>query len=533
LRERFREPDIGEGLAEEPVDARRYVEALRRQIGLIVGLPLCVAALVFVISLALPKSFSATAQIAPSVNAVTTTPNTSGTSPNLATIQPYITSPAVLASAARQLPGESVSSLQHKITASTDTTSGLVDVTASDGNASRAARLATGVAQAFLNERSSAERAQLSKQAATLTREMSAAQSAGNSGLAAALQQQVSNVAAQAASAGADLQLVAPASVPGNPHSPRPTRAAFFALVAVLFVTVLFVAGREMLRPSIAGARDLTTLTGMPVLSRVPRVASGRGDDSSAPEPAETEAYRFLCRALELAVWPGSSRVLALTSAVRQEGRTTVVSKLGVALAEAGNRTLLVDADLRRPALHETFGLSLGSGLGGVVQSMNGRGGKAEPTETPQIPIEQVGRNLAVLTSGRPPDDPAALLTNDVVHTLVDRVRALEFDYVLFDLPPLIAAAETQLFVRQADGILLVSYVGRASAAQLSQTRELLDRLGVWQAGAVVLGVRGDDTQAHGTLISSVRARMAASNGRSAPGSEPQRASRHGPRQPR
>ena len=498
------------------------------------GLPLGVAALVFLISLALPKTYTATAQIAPSVEAVTATSSSSAALPNLNTIQAYITSPAILASAARQFRGESASSLQQKITASANTNAGIVDVTAIDGSAARAAKLATGVAQAFLNERASSERAQLAQQAAALTQQMRAAQSAGNAGLATAFQQQVSNVAAEEAGAGTDLQLLAPAAVPGSPSSPRAARDAFFALMAVLFLTILGVTGRELLRPSIAGARDLATSTGMPILGRVPRVAGGQGEHPSPPEPAEAEAYRFLCRALELAPWPGSSRVLAVTSAVRKEGRTTVVSRLGVALAEAGNRTLLIDADLRRPTLHEAFGLPLGSGIRGIVQRMNTRAGKAQPTRPQPTSAKQVRRNLSVLTSGTPLDDPAALLTNNVVQALVDRIRALDFDYVLFDLPPLIAAAETQLFVRQADGVMLVSFVGQTSAEQLSQTRELLDRLGVWQCGVVALGVRGDNAQATlGTFFNSVRARVAASNGQAAPGSEPQQVPRRGSRQPR
>ena len=205
----------------------------------------------------------------------------------------------------------------------------------------------------------------------------------------------------------------------------------------------------------------------------------------TAADPAEAEAYRFLSKSIDLAAWPSGCRVLAVTSAVRGEGKTTVVSRLGAAFAEAGSRTLLVGADLRRPVLDRVFGLTPDDGLGNVLSSPNGNRAAAEPSQ-----IEQVGENLYVLPSGRPLHDPAAVITNDVVRSLFERVRQLDFEYVLFDLPPLIAAAETQLFVRYADAAMVVSMVGRANAEQLSETRELLNRLPVWPAGIVVLGVR-------------------------------------------
>ncbi|MGZ4247815.1 MAG: CpsD/CapB family tyrosine-protein kinase, partial [Solirubrobacteraceae bacterium] len=205
----------------------------------------------------------------------------------------------------------------------------------------------------------------------------------------------------------------------------------------------------------------------------------------TADDPAEAEAYRFLSKSIDLAAWPSGSRLLAVTSAVCGEGKTTVVTRLGAAFAEAGSRTLLVSADLRRPVLDRVFGLAPDDGLGDALSSPNGNRAAAEPSR-----IEHVGENLYVLPSGRPLHDPAAVITNDLVRSLFDRVRQLSFEYVLFDLPPLIAAAETQLFVRYADAAIVVSMAGSANAEQLSETRDLLSRLAVRPAGIVVLGIR-------------------------------------------
>ncbi len=485
MSQRFSESDSREGLVEEPVDARRYIEALRHRAGLILGLAVTVAVLVWLISLALSKSYAATAKIAPSVQATTSAASGStATQLNFATLQAYITSPTVLASAGRKL-GASPTSLRQKVTTSLDAGANIVNITASDGDAGRSAQIANGVAETFLSVRTAAERAQLAGQVNSLTGKMLAGRAAGSNSLAAALQQQISNIVAQEASAGSDLQLLALAPVPGSASSPRPARNAFFAFVVVLFIGVLAVVGRELLAPSISGGRELSALMRMPVLGRVPRVSHEGPVRRTAADPAEAEAYRFLSKSIDLAAWPSGSRLLAVTSAARGEGKTTVVSRLGAAFAEAGSRTLLVSADLHRPVLDRVFGLAPDDGLGNVLSSPNGNRAVAEPSR-----IEHVGENLYVLPSGRPLHDPAAVITNDVARSLFERVRQLSFEYVLFDLPPLIAAAETQLFVRHADAAMVVSMVGRANGEQLSETRDLLSRLAVPSLGIVVLGVR-------------------------------------------
>ncbi len=168
------------------------------------GLAVTVAVLVWLISLALSKSYAATAKIAPSVQATTSAASGStATQLNFATLQAYITSPTVLASAGRKL-GASPTSLRQKVTTSLDAGANIVNITASDGDAGRSAQIANGVAETFLSVRTAAERAQLAGQVNSLTGKMLAGRAAGSNSLAAALQQQISNIVAQEASAGSD-----------------------------------------------------------------------------------------------------------------------------------------------------------------------------------------------------------------------------------------------------------------------------------------------------------------------------------------
>jgi capsular polysaccharide biosynthesis protein/cellulose biosynthesis protein BcsQ len=522
LNQGARDSDFVEVTAEEPVDAGRYLNALRRRLGLIAAASFGIALLVLLLSLALPKSYNATAQIALPTQ-LSTSASTSSQAQSLATIEAYIRSPTVLSHAASRL-RTSMASLKANVSASLDTSANIINVTATDRSAVRAAQLANGVAKVFLSVRTRAEQAQLAHQQSLLTRKLSAAHAAGSVGLVAALEQQISTVAAQEASAGSDLELLAPALVPESPSSPRPARNAVLALVAALVVVVLAVLGRELVAPTVSSGRELSALLGIPILGRVPRMPLGRQSRRRAPSPAEAEAYRFVSKSLELALSPRRPQLAAVTSAAREEGKTTVVSRLGIALAGSGSKTLLVSADLRWPTLHEAFGLPLGDGRAWLESGANAlpRPGRAADApahprlltrsalardapahKSPEIAvpiadglgsaITQVRANLDLLPSGPPLADPTAVLTNDAIGGLFARIRRLDYDYVLFDLPPLLAAAETQLFVRHADSAVLVSFVGRTTTEQLLQTRELLDRLSVQPAGIVMLGVRRAD----------------------------------------
>lgn len=537
MNQRARDSDFVEVTAEEPVDAGRYLNALRRRVGLIAAVSFGTALLVLLLSLALPKSYNATAQIALPPQLSTSPASTSTQAQqNLATIEAYISSPSVLSQAAARLQ-TSMASLKANVSTSLDPSADIIQVTATDRGAGRAAQLANGVAETFLSVRAGAEQAQLAHQLASLTQKLRAAQAAGSAGLVTALEQQISSIAAQEASVGSDLQLLAPALAPGSPSSPRPARNAVLAFVAALVLVVLVVLGRELVAPTVSSGRELSALLGMPILGRVPRTPLGRRSRRRAPSLAEAEAYRFVSKSLELALSPHRPQLVAVTSAAREEGKTTVVSRLGPALAGSGRKTLLVSADLRWPTLHEAFGSPigdgrawLGSGANPVLRPVRAADPAAHPRrlmsgawvrdapapKSPEVAvpvgdglasaITQVRANLDLLPSGPPLADPTAVLSDDAIGGLFARIRRLDYDYVLLDLPPLLAAAETQPFVRHADAAVLVSFVGRSTAEQLLQTRELLDRLSVQPAGIVVLGVRRADAPgAYGPRFRLVR----------------------------
>ena len=189
-----------------------------------------------------------------------------------------------------------------------------------------------------------------------------------------------------------------------------------------------------------------------------------------------------------------------MTGALHAEGKTTATARLGRALAQAGNRVLLVSADLRVPRLQEMFNLPLGFGLADILAVLDWN---SDPLDEPLLEqaIHQVmapidgqarGGELDVITSGTKAKDPGRLIAGPPMRTFLERVRTLDYDYVLVDAPPLLGIADSQALARNVDEILLVNRLDRLSLERVEELRDVLDRLGVRPIGIVVIGSRGE-----------------------------------------
>jgi polysaccharide biosynthesis transport protein len=165
-----------------------------------------------------------------------------------------------------------------------------------------------------------------------------------------------------------------------------------------------------------------------------------------------TEAFRIVgASIIALGRSRAAPRVIVVTSSVQGEGKTTVTTNLGIALAEMGCSVLLIDADMRRPRLHQTFGVANSWGLSDVLGERN---------DVLQLPLDVLVKatdvdNLSLLPSGPPADNIARLLYSRRLQQLLSRF-ANEFDYVLLDSPPTLQFADARILGQSADGALLV-----------------------------------------------------------------------------
>ena len=166
-------------------------------------------------------------------------------------------------------------------------------------------------------------------------------------------------------------------------------------------------------------------------------------------EPICVEQYRRLAGTLhELQVEKGL-KTLMVTSTVPSEGKTLTVANLALTLSESyGCRVLLIDADLRRPSVHEVFGLPNATGLGDVLRS-----------ERRELPLLQVSARLSILPAGRPDSNPMAGLTSDRMRLLLEQAAA-EFDWVLLDAPPVGLMPDARLLAAATRAVLFVIGAG-------------------------------------------------------------------------
>jgi receptor protein-tyrosine kinase len=201
------------------------------------------------------------------------------------------------------------------------------------------------------------------------------------------------------------------------------------------------------------------------------------------PTDVASEAYRTLRTNLLYAFVDNPPKVIVFTSPGRREGKSITCANLGVVLAQAGRSALIVDCDLRKPAMHQVFGLDNSRGLITVLVK------EGSLQDTWHEPIE----GLKVLTVGPAPPNPAEVLSTQRFAELVGQVRE-EFDYVLLDGPPVGPVSDSAILSVHADGALLVVDATNTRKVAVRQSVRSLEAV-----GANVLGVVMNKAQAFGT----------------------------------
>ncbi len=195
------------------------------------------------------------------------------------------------------------------------------------------------------------------------------------------------------------------------------------------------------------------------------------------PRNPAAEAYRTLRTNLTFTALDKPIETLVVTSAGLEAGKSTVLANLAVAMAQGERRTILVDADLRRPGLHEIFGTANERGLTSMIVG---------ETALDNPPLVDAGvENLWLLPSGPQPPNPADILGS---RRMEDTIAALKThaDVILFDAPPIIAVTDAVVLGTKVDGVLLVVQAGHTRREDVERAKEQLERVHVRIVGAVL-----------------------------------------------
>lgn len=298
--------------------------------------------------------------------------------------------------------------------------------------------------------------------------------------------------------------------VPGR-ISPRPKRTLAFAGVLGVVLGLILAFARESLDDRIRSRRDAEEWFGAPVIGSLPKGARGKpppgiGSRRTRRSDELVEALDLLRANVQFAQAGGSGRTILVTSALPEEGKSTLVANLGVALARAGNDVICVEADLHRPRLNHYLAVTPPkAGVADVLQgkidvrralqdvqlgdpSANGAGPnwKAAGREVGAAAQRNghLGR-LRVLPTGELPSTPSAVLTTRAISDLIEKLRS-DARYIIFDAPPLLLVADAFPLVLKADSVLVVARQSRTTKHNAEAVRMTLEGLGAEHVSVVL-----------------------------------------------
>lgn len=277
------------------------------------------------------------------------------------------------------------------------------------------------------------------------------------------------------------LSVVEPAVPPSTPSNRHLFRNLAIALLVGLVGGIGLAYLAERVRPRLHGEVDVEAAAGAPILASVPYVRAEDGSSAFNGGSSADEAFRRLRLAIFAGKRPRLKRhAFVITSPERGDGKTTVAANLARTVAQAGRRVVVVDADLRRPALHTHFAQPGEPGLRDVLEGT--RRNVIQPTDVP---------NLFLMPAGAPSDRAGQLLEAADWPGILKKLRA-EFDVVLVDGPPVLDVSDPLVLAAPSDGVLLVLGSSNVPRDVLGQAQQQINA-----AGGQVLGLVVNRTERH------------------------------------
>jgi capsular exopolysaccharide synthesis family protein len=313
---------------------------------------------------------------------------------------------------------------------------------------------------------------------------------------------------AGSAPAGGSVVVLAPAVTPIRPISPNLPLNTLVGFVLGLLVALALAFGIEYVDQTIRTDDDLTLRVGAVPIAHLPltEAADPKWGELARiqAEPRTAEQFRTLRTNIIFSGGDRPSRTIVVTSAFPGEGRSRTAAGLAVVLADAGHKTLLLDADFRRPSQHRMFGVQPNLGVTNLIL-------KDHP-ESECVLAAEGFPNLWVSPSGPPSPNPSEMLGSERMGELLDRF-AQHFAYVIIDTPPVIVVTDALILAARSDATLLVAEQGRTTIPGLRQTREAVERVGGRIAGVVVNKSRYEDFR-HPNYVTSDQAEASTDDAR-------------------
>ena len=291
--------------------------------------------------------------------------------------------------------------------------------------------------------------------------------------------------------------IIREAQVSVSPVEPRPARTAALAFVVGLLLGLGAAFLLDYLDDKIRTEDDLARATNRPVLAVVPIDEPPNNLPIAMTEPDHdaVEAYRGLRTNLQFLGLDSPIKVVQLTSSLPGEGKTTTAVNLAVVLTQAGHRVALVDADLRRPRVHQVFAVPQTPGFTDLLLGTQAK-------ETVNYVQVDGGAVLDVFTSGSVPSNPSEMLSGGRIRKLFAEMGAY-YDYVIVDSAPVLPVSDSVALAGAVDGLFVVAHAGRVADGQVAETIGRLDRVSAPLLGLVLnqAAVSKRDNYAYGGYL--------------------------------
>ncbi|AFY57853.1 capsular exopolysaccharide biosynthesis protein [Rivularia sp. PCC 7116] len=288
-------------------------------------------------------------------------------------------------------------------------------------------------------------------------------------------------------------RIISAALVPDSPQGPRKTLFLIGGGAAGILLGIITGFGLDLIDRSVKTVKEAREVMKYTLLGVIPALGKHHKHNSSIagvnrPLPRLIErdipsfpignAYQILQANLKFLCSDTQLRSIVVTSSVPKEGKSEVAANLAIAMASVGRRVLLVDADMRHPIQHHTWGLTNAVGLSNViVDHVN-----------IESAVQEVAPNLDVLSSGVLPPNPMALLDSQRMATLVKQFTH-KYDFVIFDTPAVVGTADAAILSDLTDGILLVVRPGVVESDSANAARDYLNQSHQKVLGIVINGV--------------------------------------------
>src|SRR6266852_2009831 len=296
-----------------------------------------------------------------------------------------------------------------------------------------------------------------------------------------------------------NFRIIDAARVPTGPSEPIIPRNLSFALVLGVISGVGLAFLLENMDNTVRTPEQAQAISGLPSLGMIPLGSKSANHGATGkrlaltaskevvetvtlvrPQSQMAESYRALRTSLLLSNLGAPPKVIVVTSARPQEGKTTTSINAAIVLAQKGVRVLLVDADLRRPSIHKPLGVGPGGGLSTVLP------GSATVQQT--IATSPILPNLFIMPAGTPPPNPAELLASSHMKDLLVELRE-QFDHIVIDTPPTLSVTDAVVLSPHADATILVIRSGQTTKPALRRARDILMQVNAHVAGVLLNAV--------------------------------------------